>query len=213
MDVLQDEKSSFVLGLLITVLGWHITQLTQEIRATHSVAYWVEQSSDGRNLEITLQNVSTSKSVQQLPVQITCPDGELCMADGDIEFRSYPPTLTPSLPMITKVQSTHLLQITLAAGGKLGILVRCHKGLACPDFYIKPADDLPLNIFVLDGSSIRGFFVVRYFEITVVSLLLVALALLGVVVTSLRARLWGAKRSSGHATRKRALFRAGGHAR
>lgn len=204
MDLFGDDKLAYVLGLLATAISWHVSKLTEEIRTSHAVAYSIV-SEGARGERIVLENVSTKKSVIDLPIQLLCPKTlnkqsnlsvvQPCMGEDDISLISYPPTLAPSIPMVSGRVVAHNFNVSIAAGGKFGMEIRCLAEIGCPQFFILPAEGQSSDVILIERESIRGFFVIHYFTITVASLALIGLVMLGLVAASLRSRSLPAERT------------------
>jgi len=217
MQLPVDEKWAYALGLLATAVTWHVTQLTQEIRSTHAVAYSISADSLGQSEEIVLENVSTQRSVIDLPVQLQCPrhvdasTGQAtikpCMGEDDLSLISYPPTMAPSIGMVEGVVPMHNFTVSIAAGGKFGIALKCRQGLGCPEFYILPSEGKSTDVTLIARDSLRGFFVANYFNITIASLIMIFVALLMVLVISFVVPKLRAGRSLGTGAARRAFLR------
>lgn len=185
MDWLRAEKVPYAIGFLITLLGWHVTQLADEIRNTRSVGYRIEEQA-GSVLVVSIHNVSKSKSVADATFALACPKAAACMAGGTVEIVVTPPTAGPAQP--TRSDEFVAITTTLAADGRVGFRVARKPGQPSPSFFYVPNSEKPIDIFVFNARSLRGFVIEHYLQLVLASFLGLLALIVGMVAYFLRMR-------------------------
>jgi hypothetical protein len=194
---MDGDKTALVLGMAATVLGWQTSRITEDVRSTLSVAYWVESRIDTAGAPhqmVIIENVSKDKLLANVKFEIMCQDGKECIKRDSFRIKVYPPTANQTevlqVPantdengeVIAGMESLPVtslpFQTTLAAGGKVGIEYDQIKGSSAPDFIFAPDPKTPLDIYVFGGNTVRGFVVRHYFEIMFLSFVATVMTLL-----------------------------------
>lgn len=182
MSGFDGDKTALVLGLVATMLGWQTSRITEDIRSTRSVAYWIRQDTDARGRiseTIEIENVSKEKMLTRARFEVSC-ENAACIRRGSARAVLYPPaanrsTIEDNPPIgdeevITENSEAEKgdaisLTTTIAAGGKVGIRFGLLPGTESPKLFFDPDPDNPIDIYVFDGNSIRGYIVRWYLEI------------------------------------------------
>lgn len=195
MNPLRDDKAPYILGLLATLLGWQVNRVAEDVRATLSVAYWLEET-DGANRTLVVENVSRQKSVTGMTFALVCQQPH-CIVRDSSRLEGSPPTWTQGdmpeeLPEIQPdEQSTDVSQVkvttTIAAGGKVLLIYRAVKGQSDPTFYFIPDKNKALDIYVLKGDNLKGWAIRNYFNIVVGFLALTLSALAIALIEAIKA--------------------------
>ena len=76
---LHDEKWPFAVAFLLSLLGWHITQLTDEVRSAITVLYSVEIDEANRLYTVRLENASRKRSISDVRFLIQCEGSSACL--------------------------------------------------------------------------------------------------------------------------------------
>jgi hypothetical protein len=222
MSDAADNRLAYLLGGLATVLGWQVTKFAEDIRATRSVAYWVEPRQSSTEADqnpaytLVVENVSREKSLAGVTFVLMCdPADPGCIKRGSTAFVAVAPTLANDVDKMEMPSNEDVanqaealreegrqfepieinqveLTLTMAAGGRIEFDFERVKGKPDPIFYFKPTTQDPskpttkdpLDIYVFDGKTIRGWAVRHYIELLLGSLAAVALTLLTVVLVT-----------------------------
>lgn len=199
MDLFKSDKAPYILGLLVTVISWHVSQFVNEITQTRAVSYSVSINPKTHDVVAEIRNVSRTKSLVNAQFQLACEDGRDCLAPirtpgrGEVpvhgEVRSIAPNFVHARAVSDEARGVTFVS-TVAAGGGYDITAR----LVGPDygvqFYFLPDPENPLDIYIYDRHSMLGFLVQNYLLILVIScvacLLLLVIFLGRSIVLSLR---------------------------
>ena len=171
---------SYIVGLLATLLGWHLSELADDIRSTRAVSYRIERPEPGR-IVAEVHNVSKTRSLVEVDFALACPGRDPCVAPDTHRVEVHPPN-APGATTIHSGPRAVLITTTLAAGGRLEFgAALSDKGVA-PRFLFVPSETNPLDIYVFDAASPRGFVVENYFEIILASFALLSIAFVALLV-------------------------------
>lgn len=176
MDILRSDKAPYVVALLVSLLGWHLAQLTDDIRSTRSVLYSVNSNSSSGKITALVHNVSKTHSLKAGRFSLACLPNESCFAANSEETKVHPPNgakveVFPDSTAITIVAS-------LPAGGKITFGGRLRDKGRQPRFLFVPDEENMIDIYVFDGDGIRGFLVRNYFGLIFGSFVALALLLM-----------------------------------
>lgn len=180
MHIFLSDKVPYVVGLLMAIIGWHVSQIVNEISSTRAVSYSVEVNSRTGDVLAHIENVSRTKSLVNARFAIACASGTACFEplqpaeEGEDpvygDLRPVPPNFPAEAQRIDSAMSIQYRN-TIAAGGEFHIVGR----LISPDmpvnFYFIPDPANPLDIFIYDKNSLTGFLVENYLGILASSLL------------------------------------------
>jgi hypothetical protein len=213
MNIFSSDKAPYIFGLLVTVIGWHVTQIGNEVTKTQSVTYRLNVDHRTGGVAVLVRNVSRTRSLVKATFSLDCPGGVDCLAplreQASGEEAVYaevlpiaPNNLAPS-PAPQQSAASATVVNTVAAGGRYEIVAR----LAAPpgprarrnpivawlapadppvEFFFTPDPERPLDILLYDSRSITGFLVENYFRIVVASLFLFAGLLIFSIGSNLR---------------------------
>ena len=192
MNIFRFDKAPYVLGLLVTVIGWHISQLVNEISTTQAVSYSLDVDRQTREVSALIRNVSRTKSLIDATFSLECADAASC-------FEPFYEPATGELPTYGKIESIapnagsrqNLLDSpifvqatnTVAAGGRYRIrarLANSHADAKVNFFFIPNPDpnQRPLDIYLYKRDTIGGLFVENYLGILGISLVFCVIALI-----------------------------------
>lgn len=173
---LRDEKWPFIVGFILSLLGWHIAQLTDEIRSGTTVLYTVQVNEPARLFTVSIENISKQKSVSGVTFLVQCRGGVDCIDSSSTATRiiDVPPTYSSGSPLIDDIEMR--MRLSIAAGGRFGMQAKLRAGTPHPEFYLvlTPASEsgeTPTDIYVLNSASLRGWFVQNYVPIVATSFL------------------------------------------
>lgn len=200
MDIFRSEKAPYVLGLLVTVIGWHVSQLVNEITNTQAVSYSVHVNRHTREVSALIRNVSRAKSLIDVTFMLECADAESCFEPLDPPLPNEEP-IYGSIEAIEPNATTRQLVLdspiqlrftnTVAAGGRYRIMGRLAPSHADAEvrFFFIPEEDRqrrPLDIYLYRRNTVTGLFVENYLLILGISLVLCILALVYSLVRGTR---------------------------
>lgn len=195
MNIFKSDKAPYAFGLLLTVLGWHVSQFVTEITRTQAVSYSVRIDPVTREVVAEIRNVSRTKSLRNAIFSISCRGGARCLVPIDPEpgtvadygtIRTFPPNAV-RLDRVVNQPHSVAFRSTVAAGGRYAIVARATSPNAPIDFYYLPDANGPLDIFIYRRNTVTGFLVENYLRVLVVSFALCLAALLLSIIFSIRA--------------------------
>lgn len=196
LDVFKSDKAPYVLGLLVTVIGWHVSQFVSEIQRTQAVSYSLSIDPETREVVAEIRNVSRTKSLINATFSLACRGGAHCLAPleppepGETpdygRIRSFPPNSVHPAPRYNE-PSAITFTSTVAAGGRYAIIGRAARADAPIEFYYVPDSNRPLDIFIYRRNTVTGFLVENYLRMLVISFLLCLAALIFSIILSYRA--------------------------
>lgn len=162
---LHDEKWPFAVAFLLSLLGWHITQLTDEVRSAITVLYSVEIDEANRLYTVRLENASRKRSISDVRFLIQCEGSSACLdpTAQATDIIDVPPTYSAGSPLIDS--NSMQINLNIAAGGEFGMRAKMLPGTPPPKFYFVLSSEKPSDIFILDATTLRGRFVAHYTSI------------------------------------------------
>lgn len=179
MGILAADKAPYVIVLLLSLLGWHVAQLTDEIRSTRAVSYDVQTSDD--EIRVKVHNVSRRQSVGNATFVIQCPrEREICLAPGSGRAIIVPPTAVQATAIGNDGNYAEF-RVTLAAGGSVEFRARREHGQSVPLFLFIPDSERPLDVYIYDANTVMGFLVANFTELVVASFLFFLVLLVAMV--------------------------------
>jgi hypothetical protein len=199
MADLGEDKAAYLLGLVATVLGWQVTKITDDVRSTRSIAYWVETEPKANRTHVLIENVSKDKSVANVTFSMVCIKDPNCIKYGTTDVTVLPPTtsevepdeqgeipenadeLSPEERDKIKVNEL-IVKTTIAAGGSFGFSFVTRPKMAQPEFFFVPERENPIDIYIFKGGSLRGYVVRYYFEIMAAAFFGTALLLMAILI-------------------------------
>jgi len=186
---LHDEKWPIAVAFVLSLLGWHITQLVDEVKSAVTVLYSIDINEAERLYTVNLENASRKKSVSNVRFLIQCRGSSACLVANakETEIIDVPPTYSSGSPLID--DNSMQIKLNIAAGGAFGMRAKMRPGTAHPEFYFVLAPDNPSDIFILDSTSWRGQFLKHYVQIIAWSFLILVALLVLLLAWLVRARL------------------------
>lgn len=186
MDIFRSDKAPYVIGLLVTILGWHISQLADDVRSAHAVTYSVHIHSAQRTVVARIHNVSKTKSLPNVTFSLACSGTQRCLDAKTAFINVEAPNGLAGSEFIPS-DGALLMVTTLAAGGRLEIGAGLRAGTSPPKLIFVPDPAKPLDIYLMESASVRGFIVEYYVEIVFVSFLLLLALLVALAIGNYRA--------------------------
>jgi hypothetical protein len=184
MDIFRSEKAPYILGLLITIIGWHITQIANEISRTQAVSYSVDVNRTTRDVSAHIRNVSRTKSLVDVTFALECEGAARCFeplrpaaVPEDEEFGRIQ-AIAPNATSRQDVQGSRIRILatnTVAAGGEFLIRGRLADSNSRVNLFYFPNPDpeqRPLDIYLYNRDTPGGLFVENYLGILGFSLVL-----------------------------------------
>lgn len=182
--MLSSSSAPFVIALLVSALGWQISQISEDIRQTRAISYAISVDETKETALLTISNVSREKAVKELTFSLVCEDQGDCFnkqhPDAPNAFaqikavRPFAPSVRFSHPAADKID----IVATIPAGSAISLLAYLVDGSKRPVmFYVPDADD-PEDLFILRGDEAFGFAIVHYNDIMIWSFAI----MLGVLV-------------------------------
>lgn len=91
MNPLVDEKAPYALALLVTLLGWFLTNAVADADKTLLISYEVKPFSDGGKdyAQVLVHNQSLSLPMKGIDVLLLCPDSPCVTAANPLTNGSY----------------------------------------------------------------------------------------------------------------------------
>lgn len=195
MNIFTSDKAPYVLGLLVTIIGWHVSRFVDEVTKTQAVSYNLEVNWDTREVVALIRNVSRTKSLVNATFSIACINGEDCLdplyppAAGEEpvygDIRSFPPNSVHPEPRANSARSI-AFRATVAAGGQYAIAGRLARRDSAVEFYFIPDQERPLDIFIYNRRTVMGLLVENYLLIMISSFLFFMITLIYSIGSSLR---------------------------
>lgn len=167
LSPLRDDKAPFAIALLLGAFGWHITQITNEVKAARSVAYEVDESPATDIQRIHLQNISSDIYLRDLNFELNCPDAAPCIDPESVSVKAVQPVVIRQ--NITADPVDTVIKTYLPASSSLWIESRRVKGARFPVFHYTPTPEQESGISLLKSTSWRVFLVRYYLEIILLS--------------------------------------------
>jgi hypothetical protein len=186
MDILRHDKAPYIVALLVSVLGWHIAQLTDDIRSTRSVLYTIETDVKSRQITALVHNVSKTHSLKQARFSLACLPGQACLMPNTQRLNVYPPN--GAMAGIESDPTAVTITATMPADGRIDFGATLSRDGSLPKFVFVPDEENVIDIYVFEGGGIRGFLVENYFSIILISFLLLLALLLLIMGALLRRR-------------------------
>lgn len=177
MGWLRSDKAPYIVGFLITLLGWHIAQLVEDIRSAKSVTYSV--SVDGSPARVTahLRNVSKTSAVVSAHFVLACARDVDCLVPNTPGVVVKAPHLIDASDIESSSDSMEITT-SLAAGSALSFSAQLSGSGSPPNFYFVPKAENTLDIYMIERWSVRGVLVENQFAILGWSFLALILLLL-----------------------------------
>src|SRR5690348_3793145 len=140
---LHDEKWPFAVAFVLSLLGWHITQLVEEVRSSVTVLYSINIDEAKQLYTVRLENASRKKSVSNVRFLIQCPGSTACLdaAAKATDIIEVPPTYSSGSPLID--DNSMQIKLNIAAGGAFGMRAKLRQGAPRPEFYFVLAPENP----------------------------------------------------------------------
>lgn len=187
MNIFKSDKAPYIFGLLLTILGWHVSQFVREITGTQAVSYSVTIDPQTHEVVAEIRNVSRTKSLTNATFSLTCRRAAHCLVPIETPepgippeygaIRTYPPNAVQPTTVTNQPHGVSF-RSTIAAGGVYAIVARAATADAPIDFYYLPDADRPLDIFIYRRSTVTGFLVENYLRVLVGSFVLCLIATL-----------------------------------
>ena len=187
MNIFKSDKAPYIFGLLLTVLGWHVSQFVREITSTQAVSYSVTIDPQTREVIAEIRNVSRTKSLINATFSLACRSGAHCLVPIETPepgsppeygaIRTYPPNAVQPTTVTNQPHGVSF-RSTVAAGGVYAIVARVNAADAPLDFYYLPDAARPLDIFIYRRSTVTGFLVENYLRVLVGSFVICLIATL-----------------------------------
>jgi len=186
MNIFKSDKAPYVLGLLVTVIGWHVSQIVNEIRSIQAVSYSVGINRKTGDVTALVRNVSRTRSLAGAIFSLECDNGESCFEALDPFEEGETPVYgsveaIPPHALTRQVRrdsaSSIMFTNTVAPDGRyriVGKLASSHRHAEVNFFYIPipNRDGRPLDIYVYNRDTLRGVVIENYLGLLGVSLLL-----------------------------------------
>lgn len=178
MNLLTAEKFPAVLALFVTIVGFYVSTVAEQIRSQAAVSYLLTQRPSGVTT-LQLKNISREQVVRKAIFQLSClplvPD---CLAfiDEHPENPKYyvidrAPPVAPSNARVRSNSMTARLEATLVPGAVVSLSVRLSetaldKGIEV-EFYYTPDRNAPEAILLLGARSLTARFVDGYLNVMI----------------------------------------------
>lgn len=175
---LHDDKAPFAIALLFGAFGWHITQITNEVKAARSVSYQVISNPETDTQRIHLQNISSDIYLRDLNFELNCPNAAPCIDPETVSVKAVAPVVIRQNIAADSVDT--VIKTYLPASSALWIESKRIKGAKFPEFHYTPTPEQESGISLLKSTSWRVFLVRYYLEI-ILSSFMIIIAILGMV--------------------------------
>lgn len=184
MNPLVDEKAPYVLVLIVSLLGWFLTNAVNEAGKTTLLSYDLRSYVEGGSpyLEVVVRNQSLGRVLRDAPIVLTCPQGA-CLTKANPKTRgafatassrsgSWSVALNPAPDVEAATTNSFTFTPEIPAGAELKAVI----GLT--DISVVPAIGfgMPARTSITPqlerGFSFRGWVFSNYFWIMVVGAVL-----------------------------------------
>ncbi len=186
MNFFQMTSAPYFLAILISVMGWQLNTIFNEVISANAAAYGVTTDASQKSVTLRLQNLSQKKSLKDLRFSLVCREEGPCFGPADEAQRgsdlAYVIAHSPVAPTETRFVSRSAeavtFETTLPAGSMVEIVARSASADSNFIFYYLPDSDHIVEIYLLREDSVFGYFLTNYINIIIISLA-VAASLLG----------------------------------
>lgn len=197
MNIFRSDKAPYILGLLVTVISWHVSQIGNEVTKTQAVTYRLDINPKSGEVVALVRNVSRTKPLVRATFSIACAGGVNCLAPLRPPTRGEDPVYGEVRPVAPHATAADVVEggnepyavsvvNSLAPGGQYEILAQHARRDVPLEFFFIPDQGRPLDILIYDSKSITGFLVENYFRMLIVSLLLLSGLLIASIAVSVR---------------------------
>jgi len=166
----------YVLAIVVSALGWQLTNISSEISKTLSLSYNVEVNKSKNIATLHLKNISKGKSVKSLEFSLVCRETSDCFrnvgSNNDQEYAeliAVPPVGTSATEMKVNSNSTISFKTSLPAGGSVKILTNLVDYENDILFYYTPSEEIPDNISLFGNQSLMAILTENYIKFLVSS--------------------------------------------
>lgn len=195
MNPFKDDKAPYVVALLLGALGWHASQITDQIREARSVSYDVNDDGPQALQTIHLENISSDKYLSDLDFEVNCQFDEECIDTKQISAKAVAPTVIE--PKVKVSPTDAGFSLYLPANSAIDIVVGVRAGQHFPRFHYTPKPGLQDGIVLLPANSWRVFVAKNYLKIITYSFIMIAAVLLLALYFSMVAEPSGATTQKG----------------
>jgi hypothetical protein len=197
LNLFKSDKAPYIFGILVTIIGWHVTQIGNEVTNTQAVTYRIDIDRQTGAVVATIRNVSRTKSLTKATFSLACPNGVDCLAplrplrEGETavygEVRPVAPNATAAEPAPGNSAASMGITNTIAAGGQYEMVAQLTRPDSQLEFFFVPDESRPLDILLYRSNSITGFLVENYFRLVIISLVIFVGLLIASMMFNVRA--------------------------
>jgi len=120
----------YVLAIIVSALGWQLTQISAEIASTRAASYRITIDEDARTAELRLKNISRSQPIEQLTFSLVCREKGECFtkdrADGQTgnyaRFKAVAPVAPTGSNIVSANAELVTFTLTIPAGGSIKLV-------------------------------------------------------------------------------------------
>ena len=182
MNIFRSDKAPYIVGLLVTLLGWHIAQLVEDLRSAKSLTYSVSVEGHPGRVTAYLRNVSKTNAIVGARFTLACaPDVSCLVADTQKVVVQEPHLITAS--DIISASDSIQVETSLAAGAALSFGAQLSGRGSDPKFYFMPGAENTLDIYLIKRWSVRGVLVENQFAILFTSFVILIILLVVIAFT------------------------------
>ncbi len=180
MDIFSSDKAPYAFILMVSVLGWFLTNAVSEGRKHLLLTYSSEvvTNGDAPYLRLTLRNDSVEAPFKNIAVELTCPNSQPCMTDerpathNEIAARQMLPPwaidLTPATEDKTVNKTLYSFSPMIPAGAELTMIAGLASPAVRPAVFLRVPDTTTLAPDLTEGFSFYGFVFRNYFSILLI---------------------------------------------
>ena len=189
MNPLKDDKAPYALALLFGAFGWHVGQITDQIKQANTVSYTSYRFDDVATQVIRLENLSDDKYISNLRFEFNCQEDEECIDPGSILAKEEGPVLIEFNHESTKTDS--VMNFYLPPASSIFIVHRNQPNTRYPSFKYSPDKSEKTGIFYVSSNSWRVMIAKNYLKLIALSLIMITL----IILSTLAAAILGGRKS------------------
>jgi hypothetical protein len=194
MNPLKDDKAPYALALLFGAFGWHVSQITEEIKQASTVSYSVYQFDDIDTQVVRLENLSDDKYISSLRFEFACLEDEKCFAEDSIEARDDGPVMIELDPVVMDREA--VINLYLPPSAAIFVIQRRIRDTKFPILKYSPGREAKEGIFYVSGKSWRVLITKNYLSLIALSLIMITL----IIFSTLLSIMFGEAKTGGTVT-------------
>lgn len=192
MNIFQMTATPYVLTLLVSVLGWQLNTISNEITSANAASYGISVDAESKTVSLNVKNLSRKHTLKDIKFSIVCRAEGACFGPADptrsgsdlAHIVAHAPVAPTETVFVRRAVDEVSAKSTLPAGSKVEIVAKYIS--ETPDFilYYLPDKENNIELYLLEQSSLFGWFVSNYIIIILISAVFVAFLIISWMVCS-----------------------------